>query len=118
MQFKIIQSLSSFATARRASAIYDSDSVFGTRVYVAQLRCNMAKVLKKKSAERRVKNRSKVTKEKPEVAYDEEEGENITSEEEEEEKDDGLDERKHLKLLEAISSLGGQRCSKACLHSL
>ncbi|CAF94850.1 unnamed protein product, partial [Tetraodon nigroviridis] len=33
----------------------------------------------------------------------------ITSEEEEEEKEDGLDERKHQKLLEAISSLGGGR---------
>lgn len=75
----------------------------------------MAKVLKKKPAKRRVKNPSKVTKEQPEVAYDEEEGENITSEEEEEEKEDGLDERKHQKLLEAISSLGGQR---GCLHPL
>lgn len=55
-----------------------------------------------------MKKRSIVTEEKPEVAYDEEE-ENITSEEEEEEKEDGLDERKHQKLLEAISSLGGER---------
>lgn len=54
-----------------------------------------------------MKKRSIVTEEKPEVAYDEEE-ENITSEEEEEEKEDELDERKHQKLLEAISSLGGE----------
>lgn len=46
------------------------------------------------------------------MAYDEDEEENITSEEEEEDKEDGLDERKHQKLLEAISSLGGGRCSR------
>lgn len=58
-----------------------------------------------------MKKRSNVIEEKPEVAYDEEEEEeNITSEEEEE-KEDGLDERKHQKLLEAISSLGGERGS-------
>lgn len=55
-----------------------------------------------------MKKGSNVMEEKPEVAYDEEEEENITSEEEEE-KEDGLDERKHQKLLEAISSLGGER---------
>lgn len=60
-----------------------------------------------------VKKRPKVTEEKPqetpEVAYDEEEeevDENMTSEEEEEE--DGGDERRRQKLLEAISSLGGE----------
>lgn len=56
-----------------------------------------------------MKKGSNVMEEKPEVAYDDEEQEeNITSEEEEE-KEDGLDERKHQKLLEAISSLGGER---------
>lgn len=88
-----------------------NDSVSDTRVEAAQLCCKMAKVTKKKSAKniaKRVKKRSNVTEEKPEVAYDEEE-ENISSEEEEEVKEDGLDERKHQKLLEAISSLGGER---------
>ena len=75
----------------------------------------MAKVLKRKSAEKsvkKVKKRSNVTEEKPEVAYDKEEEENITSEEDEEDKEEGLDERKHQKLLEAISSLGGETGSR------
>lgn len=76
----------------------------------------MAKVVEKKSAKRRVKKRSKGIKEKPEVAYDEEEDETITSEEEEEEKD-GEDERKHQKLLEAISSLGGERGTRVLLQA-
>lgn len=76
----------------------------------------MAKVVEKKSAKRRVKKRSKGIKEKPEVAYDEEENETMTSEEEEEEEKDEEDERKHQKLLEAISSLGGERGTRVMVQ--
>lgn len=89
----------------------------GLRHTCVERRCDMAKVVAKKSAKRKVKKGSKGIKEMPEVAYDEEEDETITSEEEEEEKD-GEDERRHQKLLEAISSLGGERGTRVRLQGL
>lgn len=93
--------------------VYDSGSVYGTRVYRTLLclsvRSNMAKDSKKKRAKMSVKKRPKVIEEKPEVAYDDDDDEEVDSTSEEEEQEDGGDERRRQKLLEAISSLGGER---------
>ncbi|XP_034741039.1 U3 small nucleolar RNA-associated protein 14 homolog A [Etheostoma cragini] len=81
----------------------------------------MAKVSKKKVSKKSLKKSSKVTDKipevKPDVDYDDDgddgedlynADENITSEEDE----DGEDERKRHKLLEAISAIGGKRKKK------
>ncbi|XP_059199675.1 U3 small nucleolar RNA-associated protein 14 homolog A [Centropristis striata] len=77
----------------------------------------MAKVSKKKVSKKSVKKSSKLKDEmaagRTDVVYDEEDlheaDENISSEEED---GSGMDERKHQKLLEAISALGGKRKKK------
>lgn len=91
---------------------------FRAHVYTVQsggVYYSMAKVSKEKTSKRRVRKSSKVpdlrASMKPDVVYDDDEEDlnkaegNITSGEE----DDGEDERKRQKLLEAISALGGKR---------
>lgn len=76
----------------------------------------MAKVSKKKASRKSLKRSSDGSGKNTVVVYDDEDGEadlneadeNITSEEDE----GGDDERKHQKLLEAISALGGKRKKK------
>ncbi|XP_075873029.1 U3 small nucleolar RNA-associated protein 14 homolog A [Nelusetta ayraudi] len=78
----------------------------------------MAKASKKKLSKKSVKKRPVVAREEPEVAFDdddedeeEQQQEDMASEEEqqEEEQRDAGDERRRLKLLEAIGSLGGRQ---------